>query len=106
MAANMNTHHCVRNINGTSQERYSNSGSKDGSSWLNIWRRETGSDRSTCSVLGCSNRDILGGHVMVVDGRSSNEWFLVPICHAHNHHTNEDEMFIDSRVTLVSVRDA
>ncbi len=103
--ATMQTHYLVRNINGTSAERFSNSSSKDGNTWLEIWRREAQSDRTTCCVLDCSNTDLVGGHVMIVDKRSSNEWWLAPICHYHNHHTNTQPMFIDKRVQLISVRD-
>jgi hypothetical protein len=104
-APSKHTHHFVRNINGTSGERYARSGSKDGPSWLAIWRRETGSERATCCVLGCTNTTLVGGHVMKTDARTSNEWWLAPICKKHNHHTNTDEMPLDSRVELVSVRD-
>ena len=103
--ASMNSHFKVKNINGTSGERYANSGSKTGSSWLQIWRDQTGSDRTTCCVLQCARTDLVGGHVMKCDGRSSNEWWLAPICNMHNNHNNKEEMFIDSRVTLVAVRE-
>jgi hypothetical protein len=76
---NMNTHQCVRNINGTSGERYANSGSKTGASWLAVWRNAAHSDRKTCCVLECSRTDLVGGHVIRVDGRQSNEWYLAPI---------------------------
>lgn len=101
----MNTHHKVKNINGTSDPRYAKSKSKTGASWLAVWRDETDSDRDTCCVLGCSRTDLVGGHVIKVDGRASNEWWLAPICNAHNNHTNTEEMFLDRRVELVSVRD-
>lgn len=103
--ATMNSHFKVRNINGTSGDRYAKSSSKTGSSWLAVWRRETGSSRAQCCVLDCSRTDLVGGHVMKVDGRSSNEWWLAPICNSHNNHSNTKEMFIDSRITLVTVRD-
>jgi hypothetical protein len=102
---NKNTHFVMRNINGTSKKRYANSGSKTGESWLKIWRSQTGSNRSTCCVHNCSRTDLVGGHVMKCDGRSSNEWWLAPICNSHNNHTNKDEMFIDMRITLISVRE-
>ena len=101
----MHRRHCVRNINGTSGERYAKSASKTGASWLAVWREASGSDRTTCCVLECGRTDLVGGHVMKVDGRSSNEWWLAPICKGHNHHTNTAEMYLDERVTLVSVRD-
>ena len=104
--SNHNTNFIVRNINGTSGERYARSGSRSGSSWLETWRQKTHSDRTTCCILGCGRKDLVGGHVMKCDGRSSNEWWLAPICNMHNNHTNTSEMTLDSRVELVSVRDA
>ena len=103
--ASMNSHFKVRNINGTSGERYANSGSKTGPSWLKVWRDGTGSARATCCVLQCGKDAEVGAHVMKVDGRSSNEWWLAPFCKEHNNTHNTDEMFVDSRVTLISVRD-
>lgn len=34
-------------------------------------------------MLDCSRTDLVGGHVMKCDGRSSNEWWLAPICKGH-----------------------
>jgi len=64
--ASMNSHFKVKNINGTSGQPYANSGSKTGSSWLQIWRDQTGSDRTTCCVLQCARTDLVGGHESVV----------------------------------------
>ncbi|KAL5489232.1 hypothetical protein EMCRGX_G018301 [Ephydatia muelleri] len=72
------------------------------SSWLKKWREETNSDRKTCCVIGCSSEDLVGGHVIIVDKRSDNSWWIAPICRKCNHFSNETEMFIDSRVTLVA----
>ena len=104
-APNMNTHFKIKNINGTSGERYANSGSRTGESWLQKWRQTTGSNRSTCCVQDCSRSDLVGGHVIKCDGRSSNEWWLAPICNLHNNHNNTSEMWVDRRITLVSVRE-
>jgi hypothetical protein len=103
-APNLNTHFQVKNINGTSDPRYANSQSKTEDSWLAVWRSETGSQRTTCAALNCSREDLVGGHVINCDGRSSNEWMLAPICKAHNHPSNKDPFFLDSRVTLVYLR--
>jgi hypothetical protein len=93
----------VRNINGTSAERYAKSASKSEESWLEVWRVATRSERTTCCVLRCSRTDLVGGHVMSCDLRMSRQWYLVPICRAHNHVSNKDEMWLDERVTLVPV---
>ena len=99
----MQTHFKVKNVHGTSNPRYAESSSKMASSWLKKWREETKSDRKTCCVIGCSSEDLVGGHVIIVDKRSDNSWWIAPICRGHNNFSNETEMFLDSRVTLVAV---
>ena len=69
------------------------------SSWLGMWREETKLQRKTC----CLQRGSGGGHVIIVDRRSDNSWWIAPICRGCNHYSNEREMFIDGRVTLVAV---
>ena len=127
---NHNTHFCVKNLNGTSGPRYVSSQSKSESSWLKVllsaknerkgyyvvyslfvslmvfqvWRTHTNSTRATCCVRGCSRDDLVGGHVIKTDSRSSNEWWLAPICKGHNHYSNTDGMWIDQRVQLVKLR--
>lgn len=101
---NKNTHHSVKNVNGTSKPPYASSKSKDGASWLDTWRAETKSTRKTCSALGCSRTDLVGAHVITTDRRSDRAWHLTPLCKKHNHTSNTDAMFLDSRVTLVGVR--
>ncbi len=104
-APNKNTNFKVKNINGTGKNPYKNSSSKDGPSWLGIWKREAKSDRKTCAVIPCGETATVGAHVLVTDKRCSNEWYLAPFCKKHNNWNNTGEMFLDSRITLVSVRD-
>jgi hypothetical protein len=101
---NHNTHFGVKNINGTSDQRYAHSKSRDGASWLQIWFRETKSQRKTCAVLGCSGAAEVGAHVLITDGRSSNTWHLAPFCKGCNHHTNTKVMWVEKTITLVTVR--
>lgn len=56
--------------------------------------------------IGCSRSDLVGAHVLLVDGRCSNEWYIVPICKSSecNHTSNTSPMFVESSVSLVSVR--
>jgi hypothetical protein len=101
---NKNTHFAVKNLNGTSDPRYALSKSKDGPSWLRIWREHSGSSRKSCCVMNCSNQAQVGAHVIICDGRTSNIWYLAPFCHGCNNHNNTDEMYLDSRVELIPVR--
>ncbi|KDO31405.1 hypothetical protein SPRG_19543 [Saprolegnia parasitica CBS 223.65] len=100
---NMNTHFCVKNINGTSGPRYAKSSSKTESSWLEMWRQATGSNRRTCCINGCAREDLVGAHVMITDRRSDNTWYLAPLCKGHNHCSNTNGMWIARNVTLIPV---
>lgn len=91
---NMNTHFQVTNINGTSKNTCRCA------SWLKHWRRFTRGRRTTCSVLGCTRRDLVGGHVKISDQRHNRSWWIVPICRDHNNTWNTTDMFIDSRTSL------
>jgi 5-methylcytosine-specific restriction endonuclease McrA len=105
---NKNTHHYVK-INGTAAPKYSSSSSKrlnDGSSsksWVDTWRDSTGSKRTQCAKLGCSDRDLVGGHVISIDQRRSKNWQLVPICRSCNNKANTEPMRIVANCPLVSV---
>lgn len=85
----------VKNLNGTSK----NKGPRD--SWIAFWRRITGSQRTTCVVLGCGNTAVCGAHVKSVDRRMRGVWYIVPFCAAHNHYTFTDTVVLDKRVAMV-----
>lgn len=93
---NHNTHYIVKNVNGTAG-RKCNCGS-----WIKHWRDYSGSKRSKCSVLGCSNEAEVGAHVIHTDKRTSNKQWIVPLCRPCNHKYNDKNMPIDSRVDLIS----
>ena len=111
---NMNSHYKVKNVNGTSEAPYCCSESKylnDGTraySWLSVWENSTGTERKSCARWGCKTEydDLVGAHVIIVDKRCSNEWYIVPLCKGSecNHCSNTDSMFIVSDCPLVSVR--
>lgn len=93
---NKNTHFKVKNVNGTSGRKCSCR------TWLEHWSNHTDLERVQCAVIPCGNEAEVGAHVIITDRRTSNEWWIVPMCKSHNHHTNDGEMFIDSRTHLVS----
>ena len=53
----------VKNVNGTS--RFSVPSGYN--SWLDYWEKQTGKTVSICGVRGCSDSDLVGGHVMKVN---------------------------------------
>ena len=93
----MNTHYKVRNLKGTSGRKL------PGQSWIGMWRQKTGSTRTTCARLHCSQGDLVGAHVVCVDGRMSDAHWIVPLCRSCNSRgANLGEFFIDSRTTLIT----
>jgi len=94
MSANHNTHYIVKNINGTSKNQC------NCNSWLEHWENFTGLIAGDCSVRGCTNEATVGAHVLITDGRTPNKWWIVPMCHEHNHYTNYDEMILNKTVVL------
>ena len=53
----------------------------DGMSWIDWWRKQTNSKRTTCLVEGCSGK-AEGAHVVPV-GKSS-PVYILSLCHHHN----------------------
>jgi hypothetical protein len=99
---NKNTNYVVKNINGTSEERYKDQNCNC-KTWIGHWRNNTSSDRQTCCVIGCNKSVQVGAHVQIKDQRVGDTWFIAPFCKTCNNYHNTSEMFIDSRVTLVPV---
>lgn len=69
----------VKNLNGTSDN-----GVPIGyDSWKDFWEKKSGQKASSCHRYQCnSTLHIVGAHVQLVDG--GNEWYIVPLCTAHN----------------------
>lgn len=93
---NMNTNFLVKNLRGTSSFKC------QCGSWIAHWRKGARSQRGRCAVVGCQNSAEVGAHVQSVDRRTDERWWIAPFCRAHNIHTNDQFMFLDSRVTLVA----
>jgi hypothetical protein len=99
---NHNTHKIVRNLRGTSGRRCS-----DGcASWIEHFRVHANLKAATCAFRGCTRTDLVGAHVLHTDGRTSNRWWIVPLCKGHNHYSNEEEMVLvkDLKHRLVPAR--
>lgn len=93
---NMNTNLLVRNVSNSSWR------SCTCGSWIEHWYAATGSSRAYCAVLGCTNLAEVGAHVRILDRRSGDGLYIAPLCRACNIHHNTDEMWLDSRVDLIS----
>ena len=93
---NKNTHFKVRNINGTSKNRLS------GQSWIGAWRSVSNSNRTRCAHIPCGKDAEVGAHVQIVDKRTGDQWYIVPLCKQHNHTTYQEEFYIERSCTLVT----
>lgn len=74
----------VKNVNGTS--RFPVPSGYD--SWLDYWEKQTGKTVSICGVRGCSDSDLVGGHVMKVNS-TDKHYYITPICRSCNTRTDE-----------------
>ena len=72
----------IKNINGMSGTTCSCG------SWLKHWENFSGRTTIFCQATACTKRDVVGAHVQQANG-SDNEWYIYPLCNAHNQHTGE-----------------
>ena len=74
----------VKNINGTSKERFSKP--KGFSSWLDYWKSESiFSIPMFCACDKCINDVNVGAHVRKTN--EDNKWYIVPLCYKCNKKT-------------------
>lgn len=57
-------------------------------SWLLHWENNKGSDAERCSVMGCLNEDLVGGHVYRED-EDGDDCYIIPLCRSCNHFTKD-----------------
>lgn len=74
----------VKNVNGTSRFPVPSGYN----SWLDYWEKQTGKTVSICGVRGCSDSDLVGGHVMKVNS-TDKHYYITPICRSCNTRTDE-----------------
>jgi hypothetical protein len=99
MDYNNNDSILVKNLNGTSADRYKIDGLHK------KFMAAGGTSSDNCQVKGCSNPGQATAHVKMVDGRRSDDWLLTWVCASHNHHTNEEPYALRKNAKLVSVRE-
>ena len=64
---------------------------KDYNSWIHFWQEKTGYEALICSACDCWGRDIEGAHVQDALGFDKSV-YIVPLCKACNHRTDEFEV--------------
>jgi hypothetical protein len=98
-AHNHNDSTIVKNISGTSDDRYKID---------NLHKKfiaAGGTDSAMCQVKGCPNPGSATAHVIKTDGRSANNWWLCWVCAKHNNPHNDEPYALRKNAKLVSVRD-
>ncbi len=83
----------LKNINGTSDNKCACG------SWIKHWEKFSGQSTCYCQAKGCLNVDVVGAHVQKANSSDDN-WYIYPLCNAHNKHTGELE--VSSTYKLVS----
>lgn len=73
----------VKNINGTSDTTCSCG------SWLDHWKKFSHQTTEYCQADGCFSKDLVGAHVQKGDGSTDQNWYIYPLCKAHNKHSGE-----------------
>jgi hypothetical protein len=82
----------VINLVGTSRERAMEVCGCD--SWVDHWRRHTGSRRASCMAIGCLNPVEVGAHVRTPRGRKA---YIIGLCRSCNHRSNDGHFEVDQR---------
>lgn len=86
----------VRNINGTSTRK-----PKKFTSWQAFWEDKKGEKFNFCSNKECFNLAEVGAHVQRIGYRTSNEWYIVPLCKGCNNKSIEFEVLQANLVKVV-----
>lgn len=86
----------VKNIHGTSKERYAESYPKEYNSWIDYWKNKCDySCPSFCTNNECTNDVKVGAHVIKEKCENDRRWYIVPLCNKCNHPNNEDFFEVD-----------
>jgi hypothetical protein len=82
----------VNNVNGTSDNTCKCI------SWLAHWKNFGGGTiPSNCSVKACNAKPAVGAHVQK-DSLTNKDWYIVPLCDAHNKQTGKSLDLVDNVV--------
>ncbi|MDR0834324.1 MAG: hypothetical protein LBN93_09115 [Candidatus Symbiothrix sp.] len=84
----------VRNLKDTANEIPSGYGS-----WIAYWESQKG-EATYCHRVGCSTTvDLEGAHVQKVS-MHDRSWYIVPLCHTCNEHTDAFDVDINELVVV------
>lgn len=95
----------IKNINGTSKEKYAKSYPKEYKSWLDYWDDKCWYQRPyLCANENCINDVEVGAHVIKESSENDRSWYIIPLCKKCNHPSNKDYFKVDEDY-LVPVSD-
>ncbi len=95
--ANHNNSTIVKNVNGTSKQRYKIN------NLHNKYVASGGTNSATCQAKGCSNPATATAHVRLTDGRKSDNWQFTRFCAIHNSSHHKEEIALRKNAKLVSL---
>lgn len=86
----------VKNIHGTSKERYTKSYPREYNSWIDYWKDKCEYPcPSFCANSECLNNVEVGAHVIKEGCENDRKWYIVPLCKKCNNPNNETYFEVD-----------
>lgn len=90
----------VKNIHGTSKERYATPPSGY-SSWIDYWKKKSGYPfPDFCACDDCLNKAEVGAHVIKTNS-DNKKWYIIPLCSRCNHKDDAFDVIDDYLVPIV-----
>lgn len=97
----------VKNIHGTSKEKYAKSYPNKYKSWLDYWNDKCQYSLDKCANLNCKCDKEVGTHVIKEGSENDRSWYIVPLCKKCNHPSNEKYFNVNEKYLVpVSSADA
>lgn len=62
------------------------------SSWLEYWEKQTGKSTTICGASGCSNKNLVGAHVIKANS-TDKSYYITPLCSSCNQRDDEFDVF-------------
>lgn len=85
----------VKNIHGTSKERYAKSYPQNYKSWLDYWNDKCIYNSLVTNCQCCGGKKEVGGHVIKEKCENDKKWYIIPLCRQCNSPSNENYFFVD-----------
>lgn len=70
---------------------------------LSHWENNTNEKSKNCSIKYCTEKAVVGGHVINCHGSASKQIYIIPLCSAHNNSNFKECYEIQTIIKPVSV---